>query len=151
MIGVGKYPGDEKTEELLRRYRPTLSFAEIRAAVAGAVLTVEMVQPSQLMDHLFGSGNEGLAFEDAATAQDWFSCLMGLWNRLTEHQNIKKPFLFSEWPMQISGGNDELLRLSRSREKEIEQFLWGFEQGIRRSLTLSLIRHPRRSSLGFRR
>ena len=31
--------------------------------------------------------------------------------------------------MQISGGNDELLRLSRSREKEIEQFLWGLRAG----------------------
>ena len=127
MIGIGKYPGDEKTKELLRRYRPALSFAEMRAATAGAVLTVETVQPSELMAHLFG--DEGPKFEDLDAAKNWSSCMMGLWNELTVHQDKEKPFLFSEWQVDVSSENEELLRLASAREKEIEQFLWGLRAG----------------------
>ena len=129
MIGFDKYPGDEKVKELLARYRPVLSFAEMRAATAGAVLTVEMVQPSQLFAHLFGDGNEQPAFENMEAARTWFGCIMGLWNELTKHQEKNQPFLFSEWPSQFPGGNNELLRLASTREKEIEQFLWGLRAG----------------------
>lgn len=129
MIGIGKYPGDEKVKELLAQYRPGLSLSEMRAATAGAVLTVETVQPSQLFAHLFGSEDERPEFEDLDAVKTWFSCMMGLWNELTKHQDKDKPFLFSEWPAQIPGGNEELLRLAAAREKEIEQFLWGLRAG----------------------
>lgn len=129
MIGIDKYPGDEKAKELLARYRPSLSFAEMRAATAGAVLTVETVQPSELFTHLFGSDDERPNFENVEAAKTWFGCMMGLWNELTTHQEKNNPFLFSEWPTQFPGGNEELLRYAAAREKEVEQFLWGLRAG----------------------
>jgi len=129
MLGIGKYPGDEKMKALLAQYRPDISFAEMRAATAGAVLTVETVQPSQLFSHLFGSEDERPGFENLDAAKDWFSCMMGLWNELTKHQEKNHPFLFSEWPTQFSGGNEELLQFAISREKEVEHFLWGLRAG----------------------
>lgn len=129
MIGIDKYPGDEKVKELLSQYRPELSFAEMRAATAGAVLTVGMVQPSQLFAHLFGDENERPGFKDLEAAKTWFGCMMGLWNELTKHQEKNHPFLFSEWPDQFPGGNEELLKCASAREREIEQFLWGLRAG----------------------
>lgn len=129
MIGIDKYPGDTKVEELLALYRPGLSFSEMRAATAGAVLAVETVQPSQLFAHLFGDESERPRFEDMDAAKTWFACMMGLWNELTKHQEKASPFLFSDWPAQIPGGNEELLRRAAAREKEVEQFLWGLRAG----------------------
>jgi uncharacterized protein YecA (UPF0149 family) len=129
MNGIGNYPGDVEVKKLLAQYRPGLSFAEMRAATAGAVLTVENVQPSQLFAHLFGSEDERPEFKDLETAKTWFLCMMGLWNELTKHQEKNFPFLFSDWPTQIPGGNDELLQLAAAREKEIEQFLWALRAG----------------------
>jgi len=129
MIGIDKYPGDEKVEELLARYRPGLSFAEMRAATAGTVLAVQTVQPSQLFTHLFGDDDERAAFEDMKAAKTWFSCMMGLWNELAEHQEKNNPFLFSPWPAKIPGRSDKLLQIAAVREREIEQFLWGLRAG----------------------
>jgi len=129
MNGIGNYPGDAEVGKILAHYRPGLSFSEMRAATAGAVLTVENVQPSQLFAHLFGSEDERPEFKDLEAAKTWFSCMMGLWNELTKHQEKNHPFLFSDWPAQIQGGNDELLQLAAAREKEIEQFLWALRAG----------------------
>ncbi|MFN8790100.1 MAG: YecA family protein [Bdellovibrionales bacterium] len=116
-------------KSLLAEYHPNLSFAEVRAATAGAVLTVENVQPSQLFEHLFGGEDARPAFEDLGAAQAWYSCLMGLWNELASHQELDNPFLFSDWPTEFPGGNEGLLRAAIAREKEIEQFLWGLRAG----------------------
>lgn len=129
MIGAGKYPGDEKVKAFLASYHPCLSFAEMRAATAGTVLTVDTVQPSQLFAHLFGDESERPAFEDMEAAKTWFTCMMGLWNELTKHQEKAHPFLFSDWPTHFQGGNEELLRSALAREKEVEQFLWGLRAG----------------------
>ena len=126
---IGKYPGDEKMKALLTQYYPGISFAEVRAATAGAVLTVETVQPSQLFAHLFGDEDKRPEFKDMDAAQVWYSCMMGLWNELADHQDPKRPFLFSEWPGVFSGGNEEMLLASVAREKEIAQFLWGLHAG----------------------
>lgn len=127
MIGLGKYPGDERTKELLTKYAPNISFDELKAATTGSILAVEMVQPSQLFAHLL-KGEEP-QFERKEDATEWFSCLMGLWNELTAHQKPGNPFLFSEWPTEFKGTKAELLQKATSREKEIEQFIWGLKAG----------------------
>ncbi len=129
MMGIKPYPGDEKAKELLAKYRPDLPFAEMRAATAGAVLTVENVPPSQLFGHLFGAEEERPGFEDLEVAKTWFSCMMGLWNELAKHQEPNDPFLFSKWPEPASWVNSEILQLATAREREVEQFVWGLRAG----------------------
>ena len=53
-MNVSPYPGDIKAKEILSKFQSSVSLEEVKAAIMGSILAVEMVQPSRVLKILHG-------------------------------------------------------------------------------------------------
>jgi hypothetical protein len=129
-MNIGPYPGDLKAKETLATFQSNASLEEIKAAIMGSILAVEMVQPSRVLKILHGEDDKGHPqFTSIDQAKEHMGILMGLWNKLTDHQSVKDPFRFSEIPNLAANDKDGWLNFSHLRESEITFFLRGLYAG----------------------
>lgn len=128
--GISSYPGDKKAKELLLKFHSIVNLEEIKAAIMGSILAVEMVQPSRVLKILHGEETEGHPqFTSLDEAKEHMSILMGLWNKLADHQSVKKPFRFSAVPNLEVDDREGWLGFARLRESELNFFLRGLYAG----------------------
>jgi hypothetical protein len=83
---------DEQVRALLERYKCPVPFHEVRTRFLGNVATPVMsASPIKTVKDLWGG--ELPAFDSIDAANDLIGALiMGLWNRLTRHQDRNAPF-----------------------------------------------------------
>jgi hypothetical protein len=83
---------DEDVRALLARYRCPVPFHEVRTRFLGNVASPAMSSaPIKMVEDLWGG--ELPAFDSMDAANELVSALvMGLWNRLTRHQDRDSPF-----------------------------------------------------------
>jgi hypothetical protein len=128
-MNIHAYPGDQKAKDTLRRYDSKVSLEELKSAVMGSILAVEMVPPSRVLEILHGEDGERPEFESIKHAQEHMEILMALWNKLAEHQSLRNPFHFSEIPSLDAGDSEGWMSFCRLRELEITSFLRGLYAG----------------------
>lgn len=128
-MNIGKYPGDEKAKETLIRYSSKVGLEELKAAIMGSILAVEMVQPSHMLQMLHGSDEDRPEFKSIDHAREHMGILMALWNKLAEHQSSKNPFYFSKIPNLEASDREGWLLFCRLRESELTFFLRGLYAG----------------------
>src|SRR6266480_7804403 len=83
---------DDEVRALLNRYKCPVPFHEVRTRFLGNVATPAMAaSPIKIVEDLWGG--ELPAFDTIDAANELIGALvMGLWNRLTRHQDRNSPF-----------------------------------------------------------
>jgi hypothetical protein len=83
---------DEQVRTLLERYNCPVPFHEVRTRFLGNIATPVMsASPIKMVEKLWGG--ELPAFDSIDVANELIGALvMGLWNRLTRHQDRNSPF-----------------------------------------------------------
>jgi hypothetical protein len=83
---------DEQVRTLLERYKCPVPFHEVRTRFLGNIATpVVSASPLKVVEDLWGG--ELPAFDSIDAANELIGALvMGLWNRLTRHQDRSSPF-----------------------------------------------------------
>ena len=122
---------DEDVRALLARYRCPVPFHEVRTRFLGNVASPAMSSsPIKMVEDLWGG--ELPAFDSMDAANELISALvMGLWNRLTRHQDRDSPFRLTR--IETAPTREALAALALMRVQEIEGFvhgLFGREEAI---------------------
>ena len=114
---------DEDVRALLARYNCPVPFHEVRTRFLGNVATPAMsASPIRMVEDLWGG--ELPAFDSIDAANELISALvMGLWNRLTRHQDRNSPFRLTR--IETAATREGLAALALIRVKEIEGFVHG--------------------------
>jgi hypothetical protein len=114
---------DEDVRALLARYNCTVPFHEVRTRFLGNVATPAMsASPIKMVEDLWGG--ELPAFDSIDAANELISALvMGLWNRLTRHQDRNSPFRLTR--IETATTREGLAALALIRVQEIEGFVHG--------------------------
>ncbi len=135
-MNIGSYPGDEKAKKILAKYHLNISLDEVKAAIMGSILAVEMVQPSRVLKMLHGEDENNLPqLTSIDETREFMGILMSLWNKLADNQSIKNPFHFSKVPNLDVNDKEGWVDFARLRESEIEFFLRGLYAGNTPSAT----------------
>src|SRR5713226_2106175 len=114
---------DEKVRVILERYRCPVLFHEVRTRCLGNIATpVSAASPIKMVEDLWGG--KPPAFDSIDAANELIGALvMGLWNRLTRHQDRNSPFRLMRFDMpETSKG---LHRLALTRRQELDGFVEG--------------------------
>jgi len=122
---------DEQVRALLDRYECPVAFHEVRTRFLGNIATPSMTaSPIKIIQDLWGG--ELPVFDSTDAANELIGALiMGLWNRLTRHQERNAPFRLNR--IETAPTRDGLADLSRMRVQEIDGFvarLFGGEDRI---------------------
>jgi hypothetical protein len=114
---------DEDVRALLARYNCPVPFHEVRTRFLGNVATPAMsASPIKIVEDLWGG--ELPAFDSIDAANELISALvMGLWNRLTRHQDRNSPFRLTR--IETAATREGLAALALIRVQEIEGFVHG--------------------------
>jgi hypothetical protein len=114
---------DEDVRALLARYRCPVPFHEVRTRFLGNVASPAMSSsPIKMVEDLWGG--ELPAFDSMDAANKLISALvMGLWNRLTRHQDRDSPFRLTR--IETAPTREALAALALMRVQEIEGFVHG--------------------------
>ena len=114
---------DEDVRALLARYNCPVPFHEVRTRFLGNVATPAMsASPIKIVEDLWGG--ELPAFDSIDAANELISALvMGLWNRLTRHQDRNSPFRLTR--IETAATREGLAALALMRVQEIEGFVHG--------------------------
>jgi hypothetical protein len=114
---------DEDVRALLARYRCPVPFHEVRTRFLGNVASPAMSSsPIKMVEDLWGG--ELPAFDSMDAANELISALvMGLWNRLTRHQDRGSPFRLTR--IETAPTREALAALALMRVQEIEGFVHG--------------------------
>ena len=114
---------DEDVRALLARYRCPVPFHEVRTRFLGNVATPAMsASPIKMVEDLWGG--ELPAFDSIDAANELIGALvMGLWNRLTRHQDRNSPFRLTR--IETAANREGLAALAVVRVQEIEGFVHG--------------------------
>jgi hypothetical protein len=114
---------DEQVRALLDRYQCPVAFHEVRTRFLGNIATPSMTaSPIKMIQDLWGG--ELPAFDSIDAANELIGALiMGLWNRLTRHQNRNSPFRLNR--IETAPTREGLADLSRMRVQEIDGFVDG--------------------------
>jgi hypothetical protein len=114
---------DEDVRALLARYRCPVPFHEVRTRFLGNVASPAMSSsPIKMVEDLWGG--ELPAFDSMDAANELISALvMGLWNRLTRHQDRDSPFRLTR--IETAPTREALAALALMRVQEIEGFVHG--------------------------
>lgn len=84
-------PSDADIKRLLERYACPVPFHAVRTRFLGALAAPELTPPMQIVAGLWDG--ELPAFDSTEEANELLAALvMGLWNRLSKHQQRKNPF-----------------------------------------------------------
>jgi hypothetical protein len=114
---------DDQVRALLQRYRCPVPFHAVRTRFLGNIASPDMQgSPIKMVEALWGG--ELPTFESLDAANELIGALvMGLWNRLTRHQERSAPFRLTR--IEVSATREELGKLALLRRQEIEGFVEG--------------------------
>lgn len=114
---------DEQVRALLQRYECPVPFHEVRTRFLGNIATPVMsASPIRMVESLWGS--ELPTFESVDDANELIGALiMGLWNRLTRHQERKSPFRL--YRIEAEPTREGLATLALMRRQELHGFIEG--------------------------
>lgn len=118
---------DEDVQILLERYACPVPFHEVRTRFLGNIATPVMAaSPMKTVKSLWGGELPGFESLDAANVVIG-ALVMGLWNRLTRHQERSAPFRLVRLKVAIT--RDGLAALTLTRRQEIDGFIEGLFDG----------------------
>lgn len=116
-------PTDAEIKRLLERYACPVPFHAVRTRFLGALAAPEMTPPMQVVAGLWDG--EMPVFDSTEEANELLSALvMGLWNRLSEHQQRKHPFHLKRLRQP-----QDVKRLAAHAQVRVEE-LRGFMDGL---------------------
>jgi hypothetical protein len=114
---------DEQVRVLLERYRCPVPFHEVRTRFLGNIASPIMgASPMKEVESLWGG--ELPEFENIEAANELIGALvMGLWNRLTKHQERGSPFRLTR--LDVPATREGLAVLALTRRQELDGFIEG--------------------------
>ncbi len=114
---------DDEVRILLARYRCPVPFHEVRTRFLGNIASPGMgVSPIKVVEDLWGGKLP--EFETIEAANELVGALvMGLWNRLSRHQDRNAPFRLTR--VEIEATREGLATLAMLRRQELEGFVEG--------------------------
>ena len=114
---------DDAVTELLHRYKCPVSFHAVRTRFLGNIASPAMAaSPIDMVKQLWGG--ELPVFDHLDEANALLSALvMGLWNRLTRHQDRSAPFRLVR--PSLASDLEGLKALARIRREELDGFVEG--------------------------
>ena len=114
---------DDEVCALLARYRCPVQFHEVRTRLLGNIASPGMgVSPIKVVEGLWGGKLP--EFETIDAANELIGALvMGLWNRLSRHQDRNAPFRLTR--IQTEATPEGLAALAVLRRQELEGFVEG--------------------------
>ena len=115
---------DDEVRGLLRRYQCPVPFHAVRTRLLGNIATPAMqAAPMETVSALWGG--ELPAFDTLDAANELIGALvMGLWNRLSRHQERSAPFRLTR--VDVSVTREGLAELALMRQEELD----GFTEGL---------------------
>lgn len=115
---------DSQVRALLDKYRCPVPFHAVRTRILGRIVSpAPQVAPGKLIEELWAG--EPPVFDSIDDANELFGALlMGLWNRLTRHQEPSAPFRLTR--IDVSATSEGLARLVTVRQQELQ----GFNEGL---------------------
>ena len=124
---------DDQVRALLDRYECPVPFHAVRTRFLGNIASPDMqASPIKMVEALWGG--ELPPFDSIDEANELVGALiMGLWNRLTRHQERSVPFRLTR--MELPATREGLSTLARTRHEELDGFVAGLF-GDRESLDL---------------
>ena len=140
MIG----PSDDQIRALLERYRCPVPFHEVRTRFLGNIASPIMAaSPLETVKGLWGGKLP--EFDDLDAVNELIGALiMGLWNRLTRHQERNAPFRLLRF--EVPQTREGMGRLAEVRRQELDGFIEGLF-GTAESLDLPERAHRALNSL----
>ena len=118
---------DEDVIALLERYACPMLLNEVRTRFLGSIATpVVGTSPIKTMESLWGGKLPVFESLDAANVVIG-ALVMGLWNRLTRHQERGAPFRLVRY--KVAATRDGLAALALTRRQEIDGFIEGLFDG----------------------
>jgi hypothetical protein len=122
---------DEEVRALLVRYRCPVPFHEVRTRFLGNIASPGMgASPIKVVESLWGGKLP--EFETLDAANELIGALvMGLWNRLSRHQDRNAPFRLTR--TETKATREGLAALARLRRQELDGFiegLFGVEEAL---------------------
>jgi hypothetical protein len=135
---------DDQVQALLERYHCPVPFHAVRTRFLGNIASPDMQSsPIGMVEALWGG--ELPTFDSIDDANELIGALvMGLWNRLTRHQERSAPFRLTR--MEVAATREGMARLARLRREELEGFVEGLF-GDKESLNLPERAHKALSAL----
>jgi hypothetical protein len=114
---------DEQARALLEKYQCPVPFHEVRTRFLGNIVSPIMsASPIKVVQDLWGG--ELPTFDAIDEANELIGALvMGLWNRLTRHQERSSPFRLSR--MEVAATRSGLTALALMRRQELDGFIEG--------------------------
>lgn len=114
---------DEQVRILLRRYSCPVPFHAVRTRFLGNIASPDpQASPIRVIESLWGGSMPEFASIDAANELVG-ALMMGLWNRLSRHQQRSAPFRLTRF--EVPATLDGLARISLLRREELEGFAAG--------------------------
>ncbi|WP_036288790.1 hypothetical protein [Methylosinus sp. PW1] len=114
---------DAQVLALLDRYQCPVPFHEVRARLLGNIASPSSRSPIETVKSLWGG--ELPPFDSIDEANELIGALvMGLWNRLTRHQERSDPFRLKR--VQSRANREEIMSLATMRRQELD----GFAEGL---------------------
>jgi hypothetical protein len=114
---------DDEVRAFLERYNCPVPFHAVRTRFLGNIASPDMqTSPIKIVEALWGG--ELPAFETIEAANELIGALvMGLWNRLTRHQERTAPFRLTR--LEVPATREGMAKLARLRREELEGFVEG--------------------------
>ena len=114
---------DDEVRAFLERYDCPVPFHAVRTRFLGNIASPDMqTSPIKIVEALWGG--ELPAFETIEAANELIGALvMGLWNRLTRHQERTAPFRLTR--LEVPATREGMAKLARLRREELEGFVEG--------------------------
>ena len=114
---------DEQVRALLEKYQCPVPFHEVRTRFLGNIASPIMsASPIKVVQDLWGG--EFPTFDAIEEANELIGALVvGLWNRLTRHQERSSPFRLSR--MEVAATRSGLTALALMRRQELDGFIEG--------------------------
>ncbi|MGA3004451.1 MAG: hypothetical protein ABSE20_22275 [Acetobacteraceae bacterium] len=115
---------DTRVRALLDKYHCPVPFHAVRTRILGHIASpAPDVSPTKLIEAVWGG--ELPVFDSIDDANELFGALMmGLWNRLTRHQELSVPFRLTR--IDVPATREGLRRLATTRQEELH----GFREGL---------------------
>ena len=114
---------DDQVRALLDRYHCPVPFHAVRTRFLGNIASPDMQSsPMEMVKALWGG--ELPPFDSIDDVNELLGALvMGLWNRLTRHQERAAPFRLTR--MEVPATREGMAELARLRREELEGFIEG--------------------------
>ena len=113
---------DEQVRALLERYKCPVPFHEVRTRFLGNIASPMSASPIKVVQDLWGG--ELRPFDNIDEANELIGALvMGLWNRLTRHQDRASPFRLMR--VDTASTREGLAALALMRRQELDGFIEG--------------------------